>query len=294
MKPAIFDYFAPTNLTEALATLEQYGDEAKILAGGQSLMPLMNMRLVRPKVVIDINRISELAHISPSPDGGLSIGALTRQRALERSGLAKKRAPLLVEAMPFIGHSQIRNRGTIGGSIVHADPSAELAALSVALDAEYVLRSARNERVVKAEDFFLTYLTTAIEPTEVLAEIRISTWSREWGWDFQEICRREGDFALVGTIAMLRLDDNESCEAARITMFGVGGTPVRVRRAEDALLGRRVDGRVLEEVARVVSEELDPDSDIHASAEYRKDVGGVLARRTLEKALSRAKGDGRA
>jgi CO/xanthine dehydrogenase FAD-binding subunit len=289
MKPANFDYFAPTSLVEALALLEQHGDEAKILAGGQSLMPLMNMRLARPKVVIDINRLSELACISPGPDGGLAMGALTRQRVVERSGLVYERVPLLAAAMPSIGHFQIRNRGTVGGSIVHADPAAELPALSLALDGEFVLVSARSQRTIKAEDFFVTYLTTAIEPVEVLTEIRIPTWGMEWGWGFQEVCRREGDFALVGAVALLKLDGDQVCESARIVIFGVGGRPVRVQGAEELLMGRRVDGRALEEAARVVSNSLEPHSDIHASAQYRKEVGGVLARRALEEALRREK-----
>ncbi len=291
MKPVNFDYFAPTSVAEALALLEQYGDEAKILAGGQSLMPLMNMRLARPKVIIDINRISELAYIAPSPAGGLTIGALTRQRTVERSGVVHERNPLLAAAMPFIGHFQIRNRGTIGGALVHADPAAELPALSFSLEAEFVLNSGRNQRIVKAEDFFVTYLTTAIEPREILTEVRIPAWNGEWGWGIQEVCRREGDFALVGAVVLVQLDDSGVCDAARLTMFGVGGTPVRVRRAEEMLRGRRVDDSALAEVAKVVSAELEPDSDLHASAEYRKEVGGVLARRTLEVALGRARRD---
>ena len=289
MKPVSFDYFAPMSLAEAVVLLEQYGDAAKILAGGQSLMPLMNMRLVRPKVIIDINRILELAHITPSPAGVLAIGALTRQRAVERSGVVHERNPLLAAAMPFIGHFQIRNRGTIGGTLVHADPAAELPALSVALQAEFVLSSGRAQRIVNAEDFFVTYLTTSIDPTEVLTEVRIPPWNGEWGWSLQEVCRREGDFALVGAVALVHLDDHGACDAARLTLFGVGGTPMRARRAEDMLRGRRMDESALAEVAKVGSAELEPDSDLHASAEYRREVGGVLVRRTLQTALSRAR-----
>ena len=289
MKPVSFDYFAPLSLPEAVALLEEYGDEAKILAGGQSLMPLMNMRLVRPKVIIDINRIPELAYITPSPAGGLAIGALTRQRAVERSGVVHERNPLLAAAMPFIGHFQIRNRGTIGGTLVHADPAAELPALSVALQSEFVLSSGRAQRIVHAEDFFVTYLTTSIDPTEVLTEVRIPPWNGEWGWGFQEVCRREGDFALVGAVALVHLDDNRTCDSVRLTMFGVGGTPIRVRQAEEILRERQIDQGVLVEVARAVSAGLEPDSDLHASAEYRKEVGGVLVRRTLQAALSRAR-----
>ncbi len=285
MKPAKFEYFAPTSLDEALEVLHEHGDDAKVLAGGQSLMPLMNMRLARPKVIVDVNRIPGLDYISPTPDGGLAIGALTRQRSVEKSAVIKERFPVLAAAMPSIGHSQIRNRGTVGGSISHADPAAELPALCLALDGELVLSSASNQRVLKPEEFFISYLTTAMAPEELLTEIRLPAQSQERRWGFQEVCRRQGDFAMVGAVSLLQLDDSGVCQSACITMFGVGGTPVRIRRAEEALLGSRVNGSVLQDVSKIVSEELDPDSDIHASAAYRKEVGGVIARRTLEAAI---------
>jgi CO/xanthine dehydrogenase FAD-binding subunit len=292
MKPAPFEYFAPTAVAEALDLLTRYGDEAKILAGGQSLMPLMNMRLARPRVVIDINRLNDLAYISPGANGTLTIGALTRQRAVERSNFIREHHPLLAAAMPFIGHFQIRNRGTIGGSIVHADPAAELPALCLALDAAFVLQSAARQRAMKAADFFLTYLTTAIEPIELLTEIRLPPWHPQWRWGFQEVCRREGDFALVGAAAVVQVDDNAVCQATRLTMFGVGGTPVRLRRAEALVSGQPVDEGLLNEVAHAVSEELEPDSDIHASVQYRKEVGGVVARRALAAALGHVQRNG--
>ena len=265
-----------------------------MLAGGQSLMPLLNMRLVRPAVIVDINRIDQLDGISPTPDGGLAIGALTRQRTAERSEKVRERSPLLAEALPHIAHFPIRNRGTMGGSLVHADPAAELPAVSIALEADMVLARSGSERVVKAEDFFIGYLTTAIEPNEVLTEIRVPPIDSNWGWGFEEVCRREGDFALVGAMAMLSLDGNGFCRAARVTMFGIGGTPVRAVRAEEVLLGNRVDKPALEQVANAVADALDPPSDIHASAEYRKEVGGVMARRAVDSALNRARGGARA
>ncbi|PKB66493.1 MAG: hypothetical protein BZY81_07065 [SAR202 cluster bacterium Io17-Chloro-G4] len=295
MKPAKFEYFAPTSLAEALELLHEHGDDAKVLAGGQSLMPMINMRLARPKVVADINRIPDLDYISPTPDGGLAIGALTRQRSVEKSTDVKARIPVLAAAMPSIGHFQIRNRGTVGGSISHADPSAELPALCFALDGEFVLSSASNQRVLKPVDFFISHLTTALEPGELLTEIRLPARalapSEEWRWGFQEVCRRQGDFAMVGAVSLLKLDGGGICQSACITMFGVAGTPVRIRRAEEALLGSRVNGSVLQDVSRIVSEELDPDSDIHASSAYRKEIGGVIARRTLEAAIDRRNGD---
>lgn len=291
MKPAPFEYFAPTEMDEVVRLLTQYGDEAKILAGGQSLMPLLNMRLARPQVIIDINRLDGLAYMTPQPDAGLAIGALTRQRALERAPLIRGQQPLLAAMIPAIGHFQIRNRGTIGGSLVHADPAAELPALSLALEAKFVLHSAAGQRLVAAEDFFLTYLTTAIEPQEILTEIRLPRWDDSTGGAFQEVCRRAGDFALVGAIACVQVTPDDVCQAARLIMFGVGGTPVRLRNAEELVSGRHLDASTLAEVSALVSECLDPEGDIHASATYRREVGGVLARRTLGEALARAKGE---
>jgi len=289
MKPAQFEYLAPLELGEALESLQRYGEDAKVLAGGQSLMPLMNLRLARPKVIIDINRLSKLSSISAGPNGGLVIGALTRQRAIERSATVKERNPLLAAAMPLIAHFQIRNRGTIGGSLAHADPAAELPAVSVILGAEFVLQSARGERVVRAEDFFVDIMTTAIKPDELLTEIRIPGWRPGLGWAIDEVSRRRGDFAMVGVAALVQIDANESCQEARIALFGVGAKPVRVPRAEGMLRGKAPDQKTLLEIAKSVSDELDPDSDVHASAEYRKEVGGVLTRRALEKALLRAR-----
>jgi CO/xanthine dehydrogenase FAD-binding subunit len=291
MKPAPFEYVAPTDLAEALAVLAQYGDGAKILAGGQSLMPLMNMRLARPGVIVDINRLTDLAYISHGTDAMLTIGALTRQRAVERSRLVQSQNPLLAAIVPAIGHFQIRTRGTMGGSIVHADPAAELPALTVALRAQFVLKSAARQRVVNAAEFFRTYLATAIEPVEMLTEIRLPPWNPQWRWGFQEICRREGDFALVGAVALLHLDTRAMCQAATLCLFGVSGTPVRLQRAEAVLTGQQLNGSMLNEVAQVVAAELEPDGDIHASAAYRKEVGGVVARRALEAALGRGNGE---
>ena len=289
MKPAPFEYFAPLEIQEALALLKQYGEEAKILAGGQSLMPLMSLRLARPSVIIDINRLSDLGSISAGPDGGLTIGALTRQRTVERSAMVKDRNPLLAATLPLIGHSQIRNRGTVGGSLVHADPAAELPAVSLALGVEFVLRSAGGERMVPAEDFFLGYMLTAIEPDELLTQIRIPAVKPGLGWAIDEVSRRQGDFALAGVALLVQLE-SDVCQDVRIVVFGVGGKPVRMVRAEGLVSAGDLDRRTLEEVASAVSEDLDPDSDVHASSEYRKEVAGVLTRRALGAALSMAKG----
>ena len=288
MKPAKFDYYSPQSRSEALELLAEHGDDAKILAGGQSLMPLMNMRLVRPGVVVDINGIADLTQITPEQDGGLSVGALTRHRQIEQSSLVRERFPLLAEAVPNIGHFQIRNRGTVGGSLAHADPAAEIPALSLTLDAEFVVAKRGSERVVNAKDFFVTHLTTVLESDEMLTQVRFPSPQQPWQWGFQEVCRRDGDFALVGAVAMLQLDASGVCQQGRITIFGAGGTPLRMSAAEGILQGSRVDADVRQQAAQAVSHDLDPISDIHASAEYRKDVGGVMARRALEQALAAA------
>ena len=286
MKPAAFEYFAPATVNEALALLHEHGDEAKILAGGQSLMPLMNLRLARPKVVVDINRISGLDGIAATADGGLAIGALARQRAVEKSPLVRERNPLLVAAMPLIGHFQIRNRGTIGGSIVHGDPAAELPALSLLLNCEFLLARKDGARVISASDFFLGYLTTAIEPGELLTEIRLPKWRAGTAWAIDEIARRKGDFALVGALVRAEMNGGGILQDVAIVMFGVGGKPQRIESAEAILKGRLIEQGVLRALSRAIADELTPDSDIHASAEYRKEVGGVLARRVLESALA--------
>jgi len=290
MKPAPFEYFAPDHVDEALELLKRYGDDAKILAGGQSLMPLMNLRLARPKMVVDINRLSGLEFICATSDGVLTIGSLTRQRSIERSAVVKEQSPLLAAAIPLIGHFQIRNRGTIGGSIAHADPAAELPAVSLLLNAELCLRSASGTRIIPAPEFFLGYMTTAIEPGELLTEIRFPRWRSGDGWAIEEISRRKGDFAMVGVAMRVQMDEAEIVEDVGIAMFGIGGKPERMENAERLLKGHKVDPGLARELSKVVAEELNPDSDLHASAEYRKEVGGVLARRALESALARAKG----
>jgi carbon-monoxide dehydrogenase medium subunit len=288
MKPAPFEYFAPLELPEALDLLERYGEEAKILAGGQSLMPLINLRLARPRVIVDINRLRNLDAISTATDGGLTIGALARQRTLERSTMIQEQNPMLAAAMPLIGHFQIRNRGTIGGSLVHADPAAELPAVSVLLGGEFVLRSKSSARLAAA-DFFLGYLATACRPGELLTEVRFPRWRPDDAWAVVEIARRKGDFALVGVALRAALDGAGTLQNARIVMFGVGGKPQSMEQGEALLNGRRIDEALLRELSRVVTEELDPDSDVHASAAYRKEVGGVLVRRALQSAWAKAK-----
>ena len=291
MKPAPFDYAAPETIEETLALLGEYGADAKLLAGGQSLMPLLNMRLARPSVLIDLNRVSALDYMRVS-DGEVRIGALTRQRAAERSPVVAKHLPLMTDALRWVGHAQIRNRGTIGGSLAHADPSAELPAVAAALGATFVVAGQSGTRLLLPEEFFVGYLTTAIEPAEVLTEIRFPKMAAAAGCAFVEVARRHGDFALVGVAAVVhpagagtgagRFHD------VRLVFTGVGPTPVRIREAEAALEGQKFEERLLADVARLVAGRLDPESDIQASAEYRKHVAGVLARRALLAAALRA------
>jgi aerobic carbon-monoxide dehydrogenase medium subunit len=286
MKPARFQYYDPETVDEVLRLLAEHGEEAKILAGGQSLVPLMNFRLARPSHLIDINRVDALAYLKPE-DGVLRIGALTRQRAVEKSELVRRRNPLIVEASAHIGHPAIRNRGSVGGSLANADPAAEWPALALAMDATMIVRSAHSERAVPAAEFFMTYLTTCMAPDEMLAEVRIPGLPPGSGWSFLELSRRHGDFALVGVAIWLTANAGGVCTGGAIALTGVGAAPVRARRAEQRLLGGRLGEPLFQQVATAVSEELEPDSDLHASAEYRRRVGGVLTRRALAIAQTR-------
>jgi CO/xanthine dehydrogenase FAD-binding subunit len=287
VKPPAFDYLAPTSVDETLTILAELGDRAKLLAGGQSLVPLLNFRLVRPPHLVDLNALSGLAGISEQ-EGHLVIGAMTRQRAVELSGLVSRRCPLLAEAIPQIGHVQIRNRGTIGGSLAHADPAAELPAVVAALEGELVVRSVRRRRVLKPEQFFLGYLTTATEPDEMLVEIRLPVMPKRTGSAFLEVSRRHGDFALVGVAATITLDEAGVCTASALALTGVGPTPVVAREAVRTLVGVKPSLAAFVDAGHRVSAALRPDSDLHASSEYRQHVGGVLARRALARAYERA------
>ena len=292
MKPPRFEYLAPTSLEEALALLAEHGDGAKVLAGGQSLVPLLNFRLVRPAYLVDLNEIPGLAYIRQD-NGHVAVGALTRQRAVETSALIRERVPLMADAMPQIGHTQIRNRGTIGGSLAHADPAAELPAVVAALEGQLVVRSARGERVLRPEEFFVAYLTTAIEPTELVVEVRLPVAPERTGTAFLEVSRRHGDFALVGVAASVTLDENGVCTRCAIALTGVGPTPVVAREAARQLIGTKPTPEALEDAGRRAAAGLQPDGDLHASSQYRKHVAGVLTRRALGQAIERTKGPSR-
>jgi aerobic carbon-monoxide dehydrogenase medium subunit len=283
VKPPAFAYEAPESLEEALALRAEHAGDSAVLAGGQSLMPLLNLRMAFPGTVIDVGRVSELSGIREW-DGGVAIGATTRQRAAEHSDLIAQRAPLVSRALPNVGHTAIRNRGTVGGSIAHADPAAELPAVALALDAELVARSSSGERTIPASEFFAGYLTTTLEPHELLVEIRLPALAAGHGTAFVELARRHGDFALVGVGAAVALEPSGAIADARLVFIGVGGTPVRAREAEALLRGAMPTDEVYAEVAERAKDELDPGSDSHASASYRRRVAGVLARRALRQA----------
>jgi CO/xanthine dehydrogenase FAD-binding subunit len=285
MKPANFDYHDPATLDEALELMAQFGEQARPLAGGQSLVPLMNFRLIRPAHLIDLNGVAGLSYLKMD-DGALRIGATTRQRDLERSADIAQRWPLLREATSFIGHIQIRNRGTVGGSLAHAFPSAELPVAMVTLDASFVLRSTGNQRTVRARDFFLSYMTTVLEPGELLTEIDVPSLPTNSGCSYREVSRRHGDFALAGAASLLALDANGVISHARLTLTGV--TPIRSHEAENSLLGKKPSEAVFRDAAQRATKNLEQDSDIHASAEYRREACAVLARRALMQAAQRA------
>ena len=295
MKPAPFEYFAPQTVPEALDLLHERAVDAKILSGGQSLMPMLNFRLVKPGALVDINGIDELAYIrqensvlAPVLAPVLAIGATTRQSRVMASEEVSRACGLLSEALAFVGHPAIRNRGTIGGSIAHADPSGEQPLVAATLEAELVLQSVRGMRVLQADEFFLDHLTTALEPDELLTEVRFPVLVGRTGWSFQEVSRRRGDFAVVDAAAAVTLDERGICQQARVVVGGVSGVPMRLWRLEEALAGTELAPPLIAEAAELVKGEIDPQSDIHASAEYRRDVAAVLVRRALETARERA------
>ena len=289
MKPPRFDYRAPESLDEALDLLADSGPDARILAGGQSLVPVLNFRLARPGLLIDINRIAELAGIDDKGDR-LVIGATTRQRAIEMSTVVARAVPLLHEATRYVAHLPIRTRGTVGGSIANADPAAEDPAVAAALEATMVCRSRRGERRIAAAGFFVDVLTTALEPDEMLVAVEFSKIPDGAGAAFAEISRRDGDFALAGVAAQLVLVDGRVRDA-RIAACGVGPAPLRFRDAEEVLLDSACEPEAIEAAADAVAASADPHDDVHASAAYRRQLAAAMARRALNDAHARAGGD---
>lgn len=287
MKPAPFRYERAHSVEEALALLAEHGEDAKVLAGGQSLVPMLNFRLARPAVLVDVGAVAELDYIRKH-GGRLLLGAVTKQSSAESSRLIARGWPILTEAVRWVAHPQVRNMGTIGGSVAHADPAAELPVACTALDAKLHLRSARGERTVTAGDFFVTHLTTVLAADELLTEIEIPPLPPGTGWGFVEFARRHGDFALGGAAALLRLDSDGACETAVLTLMTAAPTPLRAEAAEAALRGSRLDEAALAEAARLAVADLSPTGDIHGSSEYRKSLAETMALRALRGALGRA------
>jgi CO/xanthine dehydrogenase FAD-binding subunit len=284
LKPAPFVYLAPRSLDEALAALRENTPDGKILAGGQSLMPLLNLRLTRAKVLVDLNDIPGFDAVRETPKG-VAIGAMARQSKVERSSLVRQRCPVLAEAIRHIGHVAIRHRGTVGGSLVHADPAAELPALALALEAQFETAWEGRNRVIPAEKFYVDFLTTALAPDEILHQIIFPVLRPTAGYAVEEIARRHGDFAIAGVVTVVELDDSGKIAEARIALFGLAPTPVRARTAERSLIKQEPIESSLRDAAALLEEVLDPPADVRASSAYRKRAAAVLTARALTRAV---------
>jgi CO/xanthine dehydrogenase FAD-binding subunit len=286
MKPVAFELERPHALSDALAMLADSSREVKPLAGGQSLVPLLNFRLARPDVLVDLNRLGELQYVRRE-DGHLAIGAMTRQAVLERSDEVRRLTPLLTEVLPWVGHAAIRNRGTLGGSLAHADTAAELCVAALALDAEVVARSARGQRRIPLSTFFVGPFTTDLARDELLVEVRLPVLSEQTGWGFEEVARRRGDFAMAAVAAILSLDTTGCIADARLAYLSMAPTPLRAPAAEAWLRGQPPEPAVFAQAAELAVAELQPGDDLHASREYRLHVAKALTRRALERARLR-------
>lgn len=289
MKPARFRYLRPSSLDEALAALAEHADDAKLIAGGQSLVPMLNFRLLQPAVLIDVNRLPGMNAVTATADGGVAIGALTRHQTLEWSPVIAERLPVLRAAVKHIGHLAIRNRGTTGGSLSHADPTAELPLMSVLLDAALTAQSARGTRVIAAREFFVGPLATALAPDEMLTRIDLPGLGDCTGWAFEEFARRCGDYAIAAVGVVLSVAGGR-VKQVRIAIAGGGGGPVRAAAGEAALAGRAIDGASLADAVRAVDGEIEPVGDLQVSAEYRRHLIGVLVSRAVQGAWRRATG----
>jgi CO/xanthine dehydrogenase FAD-binding subunit len=288
MKPAPFEYHAPDSLEQALELFSQYSADAKILAGGQSLVPAMNFRVVQPSMLIDLNRVAELSYIHEE-EGVIRVGSMTRERQLEIDPSIAKRTPLLHEAVPFIAHPQIRNRGTIGGSLVHADPAAELPVLMTALNARLKARNASGERWIDAREFFTGMFTTALIADEILVEIELPFMAAHTGWSFMEVAPRAGDYAMMGMAALVTLDENGKCRGVKLVYLNAGDGPVDAKEAAKLLEGATLTDELINEAAALASEkEINPFGNIHASADFQRHLAKVLTKRAIQQAARRA------
>ncbi len=286
MKPPRFGYHAVREVDEALALLAEHGDDAKVLAGGQSLVPLLNFGLAAPAQLVDLNRVGALSYVRRRA-GTLYIGAMTRQATLELSGVVATHWPLLISALELVAHPQVRNRGTVGGSMAHADPAAELPVAGAALDARFHVRSTRGTRELRWDEFFVTHLTTVLEPDELLIEIEVPPLPDGTGWALAEFSRSHGDFGLGGVAALVTAN-GDGCRDVRIALLGAAETPVRAREAEQALVGSIVDERTATEAARLSASDIRPAGDMHGGSEYRRDLIEAMVRRAVLDAAGRA------
>jgi len=287
MKPAPFEYYAPNTIEEALSLLNQHADDAKVLAGGQSLVPTMNFRLAQPAVLIDLNRIPDLFGIEDT-GSTVRIRAMTRQASVEKSDVVRQKLPLIHETMPHIAHIQIRNRGTFGGSLAHADPAAELPAVAIARRARFRVQKDSGERWVEADDYYVGLFATSMDLDEMLTEVEFPQLSERSGTAFGEVARRHGDYAIVGCSAAVTLNQNGTVDDARIVYLGIGEGPVRAVEAEEILRGETPTGEVITEAAEIAStRDVDPPADIHATTAYRRFLAKSLFQQVVHRAVSK-------
>jgi CO/xanthine dehydrogenase FAD-binding subunit len=289
MKPAPFRYVAARTIEQALQLKAEFGDEARFLAGGQSLVPTMNFRLTQPAVLIDINPLADVAGVKNGAPEHLRIGALTRYRTLERDATVAAHLPLIEEALPHIAHPQIRNRGTIGGNLAHADPASEMPAIVLTLGGKLHAQSVRGDRWIDAADFFVGALTTALESDEMLTEIELPVAPPRSAACFMEVSRRRGDFAMIGVACIVQIDENGRCSAARIGLCNAGDGPVFAAEASDSLVGTMIDKPAIDAAAGLIQRAIDPGGSIHASKEFQRHLAGVLTGRALTKANERVR-----
>jgi len=290
MKPAPFSYYAPTSVEEAIDKLAELGYSGKVLAGGQSLIPAMNFRMARPTALVDLNKVKELSYIKPTADGGLAIGTMTRDTVVEEDKLVKERFPILVTTIQHIAHKQIRNRGSFGGALAHADPAAQLPAAALLLGANLKVISNKGERWVSAKDFFIGPFMTVLEPDELLAEVVLPPMTPNTGASYQQASRQKGGYAQAAVISTVTMDGSDRVKEARVALFSVGETALLANKPNELLAGQVPTAEVIEEVAAYVAKnECDPGTDIHGTEEYRRNLVHVLVRRALTEAVQQAK-----
>jgi CO/xanthine dehydrogenase FAD-binding subunit len=290
MKPAKFDYYAPTSVDEALDKLAELGYEGKVLAGGQSLIAAMNFRMARPSALVDLNNVPELSYIKPTEEGGLAIGTMTRVFTVENNEEVLKRFPLLPEVAKFIAHVAIRRRGTFGGAIAHADPAGQLPGISVLMNMRALIRRKGEERWVDGQDLIIGPFMTMIEPDEMLAELVLTPWQARTGYKYVQVARQSGGYALSAVASIVTLDENDRCKNVRMVLMSVGEVPILSQKAGEILIGNAPTKEAIEEVAELAAtEEIDPATDLHATADYRRSITRVLVARSLTEAFERAK-----